>query len=1511
MTHYALSHAQKRIWYVENMIPASSLHNIGGVVLAEGASDLDLLERSIQQLIRLHDGIRHQLTIIDGEPRQKMAPFTGERLQTVDFSAMHNQELACQKWVDERCGRPFQLLDSPLYEFVLLRLGPARIGYFIKLHHLIADGWSIKIMTEEIDRIGRTIAANEEVTDQTGSSYLTHLEQEEQYLSSDRFLKNKSFWADRLSDLPPELFLKSSDDLQAERMTFTMPPDEAGRLRTFAKEHKCSLNTLFIALMRLYLYKSTGKMDAILGTPVLNRTGKKEKGTFGMYTSTMPFRLKLDPLQTVESFVRRVNEELMSCFFHQKYPYNLLVQDLELRKRGIDQLYQVVVNYSNAQLSQQFCGHPVQNMEFFQGKQTYSLHLLVKDWDENGHLRIDIEYKTNDYTAAQIRRMYGHFLTILGQMTERPSMPIRELEFLTCSEKQFALSGFNATSSGYPRDCTIHRLFERQAAAAPDRIAIVDGHRSLTYREVAEKVRRFALLLSGQGVTKGSLLGLMAAHSPETVIGILAVLKAGGAYVPIDPAYPPERIEHILEDSGASVLLVGNDAPNRPGTFNGLVIPLAGEDAGGMEADSASGVAPSTQHEDDPDQLAYVIYTSGSTGKPKGVMVRHRNLVNYIYWARQMYVKHEDEAFALYSSLAFDLTVTSVFTPLIGGNSLRIYEDRGADFVLDRIMRDNKASIVKLTPAHLSLLKTKTYPDSSVRRFIVGGEDLKASLAKAIHECFCGGIEIYNEYGPTEATVGCMIYRFDPARDTEGSVPIGVPAHNSQIYVLNADMQPLSYGMTGELYISGDGVAAGYRNRPELTADKFIADPFRPGQVMYKTGDLAMLLDSGQLMYLGRTDHQVKLKGYRIELGEIESKLSGLPLVQDAVVADRRTASGEPYLCAYVVAEAGFEERDCRRQLERLLPQYMIPARFVRLAELPLTSNGKVNREALPEPGDVFVPEAEGAGPSTPLETTLARIYGEVLGVERFGSGDNFYYAGGDSIKAIQIVTKISELGLNIRVRDILSYPVIRELVAAAHISEARIADPSPRSGTVKLLPMMRRFFEWNFPNPNHWNQSVLLSMHTALERQELGSIIHALLAHHDSLRFNVRMEAGVQAVYYNEAYLADSALPDVPEYDLSGCSEEERLRMLELYGRQVKASVRLEDGCLFRAALFSMGDGEQRVLLTAHHLAVDGVSWRILLGDFHTLLHKRKENKPLELPHKTHSVEEWAEAAERYLEAHGEEELAYWQTVVAEARSEQSRSGQAVGEAERLEAYGQTVDCTVELDEAQTHRLLKEANGYQAGPQELLLAALALTLQGQSRLSRTTIELEGHGREDFDPAIGVNRTVGWFTAMYPFMIPTADPQELHVLIPAIKAALADIPSGGVGYGLLQQAGKLPLADARRGVRFNYLGEMDNGLPQRYFSLCMDSSGPDIDEANPLTAAAEWNVMVVSNRLRAMLKGHPAFFTASMAADFADRYREHIVQVLDHCGDDGPMRRDSRDFSAAELSDEDLNVLFG
>ncbi len=1492
---YSLTHPQKRIWYHEKIYSGASLHNLGGSIIIKGRVNFEILQKAINIFIHRHEGMRLQFTESDGDVRQYVEEYKPQNIDFLDFSKWEEPELQFEKWVKEEAARPFPLEDGRLFYFALFNVGDCFTGYFVKFHHIISDGWSFSIMTEEIFSLYRELLDGKEVCKEAENSYLEYKDIEREYMESKRFIKDKAFWNERFKVLPEVFLRKSSENLEGKRSTFDVDLLTSEKIKRFVSDNNISINTFYVALFIVYLYKTTGHREIIIGSPVLNRSGKKEKSIFGMFTSTMPFRMKINSFLSIKQFFRDVNSEMLQCYFHQRYPYNILVEDLKLKEKGFDSLFQVCVNYYNTKLDNELDGIPVENIEFYNGSQTYSLQLVIKEWSDSGRITLQFDYKTKDYEEGQIKTMHTFLGNLVEQTLSNPQASINELSIIPRREENKILYEFNSTHREYPSDKTITVLFEEQAERTPEKTAVSCKGAQLTYRELNEKSNQLARYLMAKGLKKNRIAGIMTVHSIEAVLAILAVMKAGGTYMPVDPLCPENRVLYMLENANSPMLLTNCGVKEIPG-FKGDILPIDNLDA-------YAGDVSNLSVESSPSDLAYVIYTSGSTGVPKGVMVEHRGLVNYIWWAKQMYIKSQEDIFALYSSLTFDLTVTSLFAPLVNGNEIEIYRDDMDEFVLYRIVKEKKCTVLKLTPAHLTLLKDLDNRDSAIRTIIVGGEDLKSSLAEKVHRSFNGNIDIYNEYGPTETVVGCTVHKYDFEKDREVSVPIGRPAHNVQIYILDRDRKPVPEGNIGEAFVSGDGVARGYINADNLTAQYFISNPFLKGKSMYKTGDLMRLDKAGNLVYMGRVDQQVKINGYRIEPGEIERHLMEYRNVKDAFVMGHGRNSGERILCAYVAAEDEVDEINLKSYLSDRLPAYMIPSYYCIMEKLPITQNGKIDRSLLPKPesgqesGGVFI------APRNEMEKKLTKVISQVLNIEKISIADNFFSLGGDSIKAIQIAARLNEEGLKIRVKDILSHSIIESMALhVENMADSIFEGSTMAEGEVKPLPIVSWFFSRKFSNLNYYHQSIMLQWKKEVEEDKLKAMFRFLIKHHDSLRINYNEKTG--RLFYNNTHLNREF--DIPAYNLSNSSRVEQENKIRQISEQIKAGMNIGEDLLIKACSFDLGERGKQLLITAHHLIVDGISWRIILEDINSILNQMYSGQTVCLPPKTRSMQDWAVAVEKYAGSEAQKEVGLWKAVLKNSYTYPAHWSKCRGGEEKVTGKISRV-----LGVNETEQLLYKANqAYNTYPNELLLIALALEVSEYDTGNEILIEIESHGRAEVSGDVDVSRTVGWFTSIYPVSLSVPEEEGIIFRIKSLKEQLRRTPNNGIGYGALRYISKQIDENERMYLRFNYMGDMEGVSDTDYFTLLQEGTGFDMGLDNKLTCAADLTAMIVNKQLAVDMTYNPEEFRQEIMENFLNKYIVKLKTLLEHCCNKAFREYTPSDFDGAELLQHEIDGLF-
>ncbi|PQP83342.1 hypothetical protein C0Q44_01070 [Paenibacillus sp. PCH8] len=1017
---HPLTEHQQRIWYMEMLYPNSDLWMVTAKMSIPGSIDFNLLERSINTVLKYKELLRARIILDQGQNKQYIQPYEYRSLQHIH----EGPSLTDVTWTQYVDNHPIHVHSENLCQFYTYE-GHGQYGYIIQVHHIICDGLGLIQLTNEITEVYHAGLKNSDLgkVNNAINEFESYVHSEQQYLASKRYAKDQAFWREKFHTIPECMELKPHNPLlthtAARRKTMNMEHSMYVRLKEFCRQKNVSVFTFFLSTLAILLNKLTHQTDLVVGTNYANRTSKTDKDMIGMFVTTIPVRMQVEPAESVLTLLERISNEQKEILRHQKYPYNQLIRELResLSLPELNRLFGTSLVYRPERFDK-MQGHHIDFDNKFNGHEMNDLLINIIEKMNENRIIFQIDYRTQLFSETFIDHLLDQFLAVTETILEHSEHRIEEISIVTEADKQLMLTEFNDTVAAYPSDKTVIQLFEEQVKATPQHIALILGDKEMNYEQLNARANGLATALISRGVKQRELVGIIASHSMEMVIAILAVMKAGCAYIPIDPEYPDERIQHILKDSQVRFVLVDRPIDSSDST---AVIHMLEDHGEQLLPDNLNLTI-------DMNDLAYVIYTSGSTGAPKGVLVEHKGLTNYIWWASQTYVTDGKTTFSLYSSIAFDLTVTSIFTPLITGNTMIIYTSSHNKALIADVVMDPRVDLVKLTPAHLQLIQDMNIMDqSNVRTFIVGGDNLSASLAESITRQSRNTLTIFNEYGPTETVVGCMIYTYDPNVDQAEYVPIGRPIQNTSIYVLDQSLQYVPVGVQGELLVGGDGVTRGYLNQPELTGRKYVDHPDHAGERLYRTGDLCRLREDGQMEYLGRMDDQVKIRGYRIELGEVKAAFLKIKGVRDAAVSVR-TDPQSRQLYAHYVSDAHVTRRMIRDSLISLLPEYMVPTHLIKVSSIPLTINGKIDYKALSIEKSQLDEESPYVAPSSVLEQKLSAIWSEILGLSEVGVTDHFYERGGDSLKLIQIYTRLSEMGFNFSINDMFNFPTIRSL---------------------------------------------------------------------------------------------------------------------------------------------------------------------------------------------------------------------------------------------------------------------------------------------------------------------------------------------------------------------------------------------------------------------------------------------------------------------------------------------------
>ena len=1050
----ALSFAQLRLWFVEQMGASDGAYHLPKRLRLRGALDREALHRALECLVARHETLRTTLVQGGDEPRQRIAPPEEHafRLAEDELGGAPDVEAALRRVMEEEARAPFDLERGPLFRGRLVRLAPEDHVLLLTMHHIVSDGWSMGVLTRELGALYEAFRRGEgDPLPPLPIQYADYAAWQRRLVKGEVIQQQAEYWKGVLAGAPERLALPTDHARPAEQdhagAAVRLELDEAltAALKALARRHGATLFMTVLAGWAAVLSRLSGQEEVVVGTPTANRGQEEIEGLIGFFVNTLALRLDLSGNPGVAELLARVRARVLEAQQNQDIPFEQVVEAVQpVRSLSYDPLFQVTFAWHNNPAGGGLSSPGLQWEDLGASSHVRAKSdLLLSLSERGGRIEGGVTYPTSLFRRETVERYLGYLRRVLEQMAAGDTLPVSRLALMDADERARVVAEWNATDAEYPRGECVHELFQAQAERTPHAVAVAHGAQELSYAELNERANRLAHHLRGMGVGPDARVGVCLARSPELLAGLLAVLKAGGAYVPLDPTHPQERLRHVLRDSACVALLTQESLA---GVFADAGVPVVSVDGGAA--------AWAAQPDRNPERggltashLAYIIYTSGSTGQPKGVMVEHGGLTHYAAWAASRYTGGEPLRFPLYSGVAFDLAVTSVYVPLLTGGTVVVYgAEEGEGPVIKRVFLDDGVDVVKLTPSHLALLEPQELASRRIRALVVGGEDLRAPLARSIREASGGRLEIHNEYGPTEAVVGCVVHRFDPDADRADSVPIGRPISNMRAYVLDGWGEPVPAGVVGELYLGGAGVARGYARRPALTAERFVPDAFsgHAGARLYRTGDLARWRADGTLEFLGRNDHQVKVRGFRVEPGEIEARLAEHADVREAVVVVREDAPGDRRLVAYWVGGDGVEADALHAHLAERLPEHMVPGAFARLEALPLTPSGKVDRGALPAPEGAARARRRYEAPAGETEAALAEIWSELLGVEQVGRHDHFFELGGHSLLALTLIQRMRKRGLRVGIQTLFNKPRLSEL--AAELANAPRPEPAARA---------------------------------------------------------------------------------------------------------------------------------------------------------------------------------------------------------------------------------------------------------------------------------------------------------------------------------------------------------------------------------------------------------------------------------------------------------------------------------
>jgi amino acid adenylation domain-containing protein/non-ribosomal peptide synthase protein (TIGR01720 family) len=1509
--HYALSSGQQRMYFLYELDRTSLAYNMPYVVELEGELDEDRLNAAFRSLIERHESLRTTFEVSAGDIVQRINETTD---LTISHYEAEDAETAISSFI-----RPFDLGAGPLIRIGLVKVSKDKHLLLADMHHIITDGVSQGILIRDFMELyekGSLPALSLQYKDY---SEWQHSATQQEMLSSQR-----TYWKEKFSgelsvlDLPVDHSRPPVKSYQGSSRTFTLNREETRQLKALGEGSEATLFMTLLSVLNVLLGKLSNQEDITIGTPIAGRYHAELEGIIGLFVNTLALRNQPKGGLSFREFLEEVKTSSLSGFEHQLYPYEELVNELELpRDTGRNPLFDVMFTFQNFRQDElQIPGLQLKFRDGDHGISKFDIEVMAVEAGEE--LQFIFEYSTSLFKAETIDRFISYFKRIVTEVTTDANKQLSQIDILSPSECNKILNEFNDTAVDYPLDKTFINLFEKQVKLTPDFAAAADETQEVNYSELNKRANQFAHALLSKGLLPEMPVAVICNRSVDMLVGIIGILKAGGAYVPLSADFPVNRIVEVFTDARPKFLMTASSTPTQDllnalypvvNDLNVLCIDYTSDKYSGTVMDRSdwqefSADNPSIDMQ--PGNLAYILYTSGSTGVPKGVMIEHKGMLNHLLAKRDGLRLSAASVVAQNASETFDISIWQFLSALIVGGKTVIYSKEHVlqpENLMDKI-NDDRITIFEVVPSYLSVLLGYLEEKESPNKFswleylLVTGETVQKSLVKRWFNLY-SGIKLVNAYGPTEASddiTHCILDKV-PATDT---VPIGKVLPNLKIYIVNTGFGLCPVGVKGEIVVSGAGVGRGYLNQPEKTSAVFINDPFIVHEKvrMYRTGDVGRWLPDGNIEFFGRQDSQIKINGHRIELGEIESQLLGKEKIREAVVIVNEKEGGK-YLAAYYVADKEIPQEQLRKYLSGKLPDYMLPAYYIYMKAFPVSSSGKVDRKNLPDPN--FTTGKKYVAPITEEEKLLAEAWSKVLGVERISITDNFFSIGGDSIKSIQVCSAMRTANYKLSVRDIFNYQTIETLSPRLEKID-KISDQSSEHGEVALTGIQQKFFSGGIINKHQYNQSVMLNFPNRITEEEIRLIFSNIQDHHDALRMVYHLD-GEQVI---QNYQEPGQIVSVRYNDLRGTRSTQQ-ELLSLCN-ELQSGIDVEHGPLVKLGLFDM-DGGSRLLIVIHHLVIDGISWRILFEDIETLYSQMTKGQPLTLPMKTDSFKLWSEKLrtdyivnKRYTTA-----VEYWVGLPGLDLVDITRD-----KSSGTNTFGDTVYSEFFLEKRLTDKLLGDVHRtFNTQINDILLAGFLMSVNKHFGAGALQIDLESHGREEIMTGIDVGRTMGWFTSIFPVTLGPQKNNGLSGLIKSVKESLRSVPNNGVDYliGTYLTRDILPKTNSQ--IIFNYMGQFDSDLEQKVFSIATEPTGSNVSPQEQ--REHDWDVsgIVAGGELSMRISYSSQQYNQLVMDRLMASYKSNLTELIAYCLNYGTRELTPSDLTYKGLTISQLEKLQG